>query len=100
MINIDVVKSCLLKEKSEIYRCNTCGNEIRVTYVGGGTLTCCGKPMEMIKEGVPEEEEEDMVEEKEEEKNWGGLTDDLKDEAGEEPKEGEIEEDMTKVSAG
>ena len=82
-----------VREKGEIYRCNICGNEVQVTYVGGGTLTCCGKPMELIKEGVPEEEEEEVKEEKEEEKNWGGLEE-------EEPKEGEIEDDLNKGFAG
>ncbi len=85
-----------VREKGEVYRCNICGNEIKVTYVGGGNLTCCGKQMELIKEGTPEDEEEEVQEEKEEEKNWGGLSDDLK----EEPQEGEIEEDMSKGFGG
>jgi desulfoferrodoxin-like iron-binding protein len=36
----------------ELYRCNKCGNEIEVTIVGGGTLTCCGEDMEMITENL------------------------------------------------
>jgi superoxide reductase len=32
----------------EIYRCNICGNEVKVTKVGGGTLVCCGEDMEKI----------------------------------------------------
>jgi desulfoferrodoxin-like iron-binding protein len=84
-----------VREKGEIYRCNICGNEVKVTYVGGGNLVCCGKPMELIKEGVPEEEEEEAEEEKEEEKEWGGFKD-----VQDEPKEGEIEEDMNKGFAG
>jgi desulfoferrodoxin-like iron-binding protein len=32
----------------EIYRCNTCGNEVEVQNVGGGILVCCGHDMEMI----------------------------------------------------
>lgn len=31
----------------ESYKCNKCGNEVEVNHVGGGTLTCCGEPMEM-----------------------------------------------------
>lgn len=31
----------------ETYRCNTCGNEVEVQNVGGGTLVCCGHEMEM-----------------------------------------------------
>lgn len=30
------------------YRCNICGNEVTLTRVGGGTLVCCGEPMEKI----------------------------------------------------
>jgi desulfoferrodoxin-like iron-binding protein len=33
----------------EVYRCNICGNEVKITKAGGGTLICCGKPMEHIK---------------------------------------------------
>jgi len=83
-----------VREKGEIYRCNVCGNEVKVTYVGGGTLVCCGRPMELVKEGTPEEEEEEVEEEKAEEAEWGGFKD------VDEPKEGEIEEDMNKGFAG
>jgi len=31
----------------ETYKCNICGNEVEVQSVGGGTLHCCGKEMEM-----------------------------------------------------
>lgn len=37
-------------EKNQIYRCNVCGNMIEVVIVGGGSLTCCGKKMELLKE--------------------------------------------------
>jgi desulfoferrodoxin-like iron-binding protein len=33
----------------EKYRCNICGNEVKVLKVGGGTLVCCGEDMELIK---------------------------------------------------
>jgi len=33
----------------EEYRCNVCGNEVKVIKVGGGELVCCGQPMEKIK---------------------------------------------------
>jgi desulfoferrodoxin-like iron-binding protein len=32
----------------ETYRCNICGNEVKVTKVGGGELVCCGEAMEKI----------------------------------------------------
>lgn len=34
----------------EIYKCNVCGNEVRVIKVGGGTLVCCGQEMQIIEE--------------------------------------------------
>jgi desulfoferrodoxin-like iron-binding protein len=34
-----------VKEVGEHYRCSICGNEVKVTKVGGGELVCCGKPM-------------------------------------------------------
>jgi desulfoferrodoxin-like iron-binding protein len=86
-----------VKEKGEKYRCNVCGNEVKVTYVGGGNLLCCERPMEMIKEGTPEEEEEEEEEEeKNEEETWG----EFKDYKGDEAKEGEVEADMNKGFAG
>ena len=39
-----------VKEVGEKYKCNICGNEVRVTKVGGGTLVCCGQDMEKIEE--------------------------------------------------
>lgn len=32
----------------EIYKCNICGNMAEVIKVGGGTLVCCGQPMELL----------------------------------------------------
>ena len=37
-----------VKKEGEKYRCKVCGNEVSVTKAGGGTLWCCGKPMELI----------------------------------------------------
>jgi desulfoferrodoxin-like iron-binding protein len=39
-----------VNEVGEIYRCNICGNEVRVIKVGGGTLVCCGQEMQIVKE--------------------------------------------------
>jgi desulfoferrodoxin-like iron-binding protein len=65
-----------VKEKGEVWLCKVCGNEVKVTSVGGGTLVCCNKPMELIKEGEPGEEEEEIeTEDKEEQKNWNGTED-------------------------
>lgn len=32
----------------EHYRCNVCGNEVKVAKAGGGTLVCCGQEMELL----------------------------------------------------
>jgi len=37
-----------VKKIGEKYKCNICRNEVTVTKVGGGTLVCCGKPMQLI----------------------------------------------------
>jgi superoxide reductase len=29
----------------DIYKCDTCGNIVKVVHASGGTLVCCGKPM-------------------------------------------------------
>jgi superoxide reductase len=34
---------------NEVYRCEICGNVVKVTQEGGGTLVCCGQPMKLIK---------------------------------------------------
>lgn len=39
----------------EIYRCPICGNIVEVLHVGGGTLVCCGEPMELLVEKNSEE---------------------------------------------
>jgi len=63
-----------VREKGEIWKCRVCGNEVKVTEVGGGTLVCCNKSMELIREGEPKEEKEEIeLEENEEEENWGDL---------------------------
>jgi len=40
-----------VKQAGETYRCAVCGNEVTVTKVGGGTLSCCGQPMELTTKG-------------------------------------------------
>lgn len=39
-----------MTEIMQIYRCNVCGNIVEVLHAGGGTLVCCGQPMELMKE--------------------------------------------------
>jgi len=37
-----------VKQVGEYYHCNICGNEVRVTKVGGGILFCCGQEMQLL----------------------------------------------------
>jgi len=39
-----------VEKEDEKYKCNICGNEVKVTKAGGGTLVCCGQDMELIEE--------------------------------------------------
>ena len=32
----------------ETYLCEICGNEVKVTVIGGGTLVCCGQDMKIV----------------------------------------------------
>jgi len=34
--------------KNQIYRCPICGNIVEVIHASGGTLVCCGQPMELL----------------------------------------------------
>lgn len=37
-----------MTELKQIYKCEICGNIVEVVHRGGGTLTCCGKPMRLM----------------------------------------------------
>ncbi len=34
-----------MAQQDKIYVCDICGQEVRVTRSGDGTLVCCGEPM-------------------------------------------------------
>ena len=36
------------KKAGDKYSCSVCGNVVVLVKVGGGTLVCCGKPMDPI----------------------------------------------------
>lgn len=39
-----------MAEINKDYKCNICGNVVKVIQAGIGTLSCCGQPMELIAE--------------------------------------------------
>jgi len=38
--------------KYETYRCDICGNEVEVSSVGGGTLSCCSEDMVLVTQNL------------------------------------------------
>jgi superoxide reductase len=47
--------------KLQVYKCSVCGNQVEVTAVGGGTLVCCNKPMDLMAENTTDAAQEKHV---------------------------------------
>ncbi|MBN2474953.1 MAG: desulfoferrodoxin [Pirellulales bacterium] len=47
--------------RSQVYRCSVCGNTVEVVHSGGGTLVCCGVPMELLSENTTDAAQEKHV---------------------------------------
>lgn len=47
--------------KSEVYKCNICGNIVEVLHGGAGQLVCCGQPMKAMKENTTDGAKEKHV---------------------------------------
>jgi superoxide reductase len=41
-----------MTKQKQVYRCNICGNIVEVVNPAGGTLSCCGQPMELLEENT------------------------------------------------
>ncbi|MCU0608019.1 MAG: desulfoferrodoxin FeS4 iron-binding domain-containing protein, partial [Candidatus Edwardsbacteria bacterium] len=41
-----------MAERSQIYKCELCGNIVEVLHGGKGELVCCGKPMRLFTENT------------------------------------------------
>ncbi len=39
-----------MTQQKEIYKCEICGNIVKVLISGAGELVCCGKPMKLLEE--------------------------------------------------
>lgn len=37
-----------MTERSQIYKCEICGNIVEVLHAGVGELVCCGQPMKLL----------------------------------------------------
>ena len=45
-----------MTKNGEIYKCSICGNVVSVIENGAGTLVCCGKNMDILRENTIEDE--------------------------------------------
>ena len=45
----------------QVYKCGICGNIVEVIHAGGGTLVCCGKPMDLLTENTTDAAREKHV---------------------------------------
>jgi len=50
-----------MTKKSEIYKCNVCGNIVEVVHESVGTLVCCGQPMQLQVENTVDASQEKHV---------------------------------------
>ena len=45
----------------EVYKCEVCGNIVKVVHASGGILVCCGKPMTLQQEKTSDQGKEKHV---------------------------------------
>ena len=50
-----------MAEKLEVYKCEACGNIVEVLFGAKGELTCCDKPMVLLKENTVDAAKEKHV---------------------------------------
>lgn len=41
-----------MTKQNQIYKCSVCGNITEILHESGGTLSCCGKPMDHLEENT------------------------------------------------
>ena len=49
---LNFLKFTIMTKEKQVYRCSICGNIVEVMQPSAGTLTCCGKPMELLVENT------------------------------------------------
>jgi superoxide reductase len=50
-----------MAELKRLYKCELCGNIVEVVHASGGTLVCCGKPMNLVVENTVEASKEKHI---------------------------------------
>jgi superoxide reductase len=48
-------------ERTNVFKCESCGNIVEVLHVGGGTLVCCDQPMKALVENTTDAAKEKHV---------------------------------------
>ena len=48
-------------KRAEVYECSKCGNMVEVVHAAGGTLSCCGQPMDLQAENTTDAAQEKHV---------------------------------------
>ena len=48
-------------KRTDVYKCNICGNIVSVLHVGGGRLVCCGQPMILMEAKTEDQGKEKHV---------------------------------------
>jgi len=50
-----------MTEKMQVYKCEKCGNIVKVLHKGAGELVCCGVPMKLMEEQTADQSKEKHV---------------------------------------
>jgi len=50
-----------MTERSQVYKCELCGNMVEVLHAGAGELVCCGQPMTICSENTVDAAKEKHV---------------------------------------
>ncbi|MFH1214084.1 MAG: desulfoferrodoxin [Candidatus Neomarinimicrobiota bacterium] len=50
-----------MTKRSQIYKCEICGNIVEVQHEGAGQLVCCGQPMKLMEENTSDGAKEKHV---------------------------------------
>jgi len=51
----------MMTERSQVYKCEVCGNIVEVLHAGAGELVCCGAPMKNFVENTVDAAKEKHV---------------------------------------
>lgn len=51
----------MVEKKLQVFKCGVCGNMVEVVRVGGGTLVCCDKEMNLLTENTTDAAKEKHV---------------------------------------